>query len=323
MRGRPLGPGAPDVSAVGFGGMRLSFPGRPEEGSALALLHAAFDAGITLVDTASSYCLDEDEQGHNERLIAQALGSWSGPRDGIVVATKGGIRGGSGKGRRDGRPEYLREVCHRSSRALGVDCITLYQLHAPDPKVTFADSVGALADLRRAGKIRFVGLSNVSLAEIQEAQAIVPIVTVQNRLNPYCQEDVSNGILAHCEESGIGYLAYSPVGGWLHAHLAHHPTLARISRRHGVSAHAVVLAWLMSLASTVIPIPSARSRERLVDWVAAVNLELGSDDLAAIGQAQFREPHPTLLQRIRGRLGRLPLVRKVWAQVVRREPSRG
>jgi aryl-alcohol dehydrogenase-like predicted oxidoreductase len=300
------------VSAIGLGGMRLSFPGRPPENVAQRVIHAALDRGITLIDTAISYGIDEAEHGHNERLIAKALKTWSGPCEAIVVATKGGIRGGSGHGTRDGRPEHLREACEHSLRSLAVDRITLYQLHAPDPKVPFVESVGALADLQRTGKIRFVGLSNVSLEQLRIAETVVPVATVQNRLNPFFQSDRSNGVLDYCRDRGIGYLAYSPVGGWLHEQLRQDATLGAIARRCDVSLTAVVLAWLLSLAPNVIPIPSARAEPHVHDWVKGPELALDGKDLAAINEATFKEREPTLPQRIKSRLGHNVWLRRAY-----------
>ena len=150
--------------------MHLSIQDRPRRSRAFEVIHAALDAGVTLIDTADVYCLDDSEIGHNERLVAKALESWSGDRDRVIVATKGGVKRPSGRWEMDGRPEHLRAACERSLAALGVERIDLYQLHAPDPKVPLAESVGALADLQREGKIRWVGLSNVSVPQIREAE---------------------------------------------------------------------------------------------------------------------------------------------------------
>ena len=164
-----------------------------------------------------------------------------------MVATKGGVVRTGGRWDTDGRPEHLRAACDRSLRALGVERIALYQLHAPDPAVPFEESVGALAELRRAGKIRWVGLSNVSVEQIRSAEAIVPVTTVQNRLNPFFREALATGVLRYCTERGIGFLAYSPVGGGrLNRKLPDHPVLAPMARRLGVSAHVLVLAWVLA-----------------------------------------------------------------------------
>ena len=196
--------------------MHLSLVDRPPEAEGVRVIHAALDAGVTLIDTADVYCLDQNDIGHNERLVAQALASWNGPRGRVLVATKGGLTRPSGRWERDGRPEHLREACERSLRALGRDSIDLYQLHAPDSKIRLEDSVGALADLRREGKIRLVGLSNVTVGEIKTAEAIVPITSVQNRLNPFFREALDGGVVRYCAERGIGFLAYSPTGGSLY-----------------------------------------------------------------------------------------------------------
>jgi len=285
---RSLGPGAPQVPAIGFGGMPLSIGGRPDDAQGIRVLHAVFDAGVTLIDTADVYCLDDDDIGHNERLIAKALRSWTGDRASLIVATKGGLRRPRGAWVTDGRPAHLRVACDQSLQALGVEAIDLYQLHAPDNRVPFADSVGALAELRAAGKIRRVGLSNVSVEEIDEARGIVPITSVQNRLNPFFREAVADGVVEHCARLGIGFLAYSPVGGGrLNLKLPSHPVLQPIAQAHGVSPHAVVLAWVLARGSTVIPIPGARTVEHATDSLTATTMTLSPGDLAAIDRAQF------------------------------------
>ena len=289
MQTRPLGPGAPAVAVVGFGGMPLSIQGRPDdEAAAVRVVHAALDAGMTLLDTANVYCLDDTDVGHNERLIAKALRSWGGRQDEAVIATKGGITRPKGAWDVDGRPASLHQACEQSLRALGTDCIALYQLHRPDPKVPFAESVGALAELRREGKIRWVGLSNVSVGEIREAAAIVPVVTVQNRLNPFFREALESGVVAHCAREGIGFLAYSPVGGGrLNKKLPQVMALRPIAAAHGATPHAVVLAWVLAQGPTVIVIPGARTVAHATDSATAADLALTPAELAAIDAAEF------------------------------------
>ena len=288
MQQRTLGPGAPMVSAIGYGGMHLSIVDRPPTEQAIRAIHASLDAGVTLIDTADAYALDETEIGHNERLIARALREWQGDADGIVVATKGGMTRIGGQWGRDGRPEHLREACDRSLKALGVDQIALYQLHAPDPKVPFDDSVGALAGLRDAGKIRWVGLSNVSVEQIERAARIVPITSVQNRLNPFFPDSRSDGVIRYCSGHGLGFLAYSPTGGGrLNRKLADHPVVAAIARRRHASPHAVIIAWDLTQGPTVIAIPSSRRPEHAVDAARAADLMLTPDDIAEIDAATF------------------------------------
>ena len=288
MNTRSLGPDAPDVSVVGLGGMPLSIQGRPATDVAVRVIHASLDAGVTLIDTADVYCLDDNNIGHNERLIAQALREWPGERDSIVVATKGGLTRPEGRWDRNGHPEHLRRACEKSLQALAVDRIDLYQLHAPDPEVPLEDSVGALEDLRREGKIRWIGLSNVSVAEIRQAESTVPIVTVQNRLNPFFREALRTGVVEYCAQHGIGFLAYSPVGGGrLNKKLPTHPVVAEIAQRHGTSTHSVVLAWVLHQGESVIIIPAARTIEHAVDSASSATLELSHEELAAIDAAEF------------------------------------
>jgi aryl-alcohol dehydrogenase-like predicted oxidoreductase len=285
---RSLGPNAGEVSAIGYGGMHLSVAERPDEAQALEVLLAVFDAGVTLVDTADVYCLDHADLGHNERLIAKALKRWSGAPSRIRVATKGGLVRPDGRWDRDARPEQLKQACERSLKNLGVDTIDLYQLHAPDPKVPFADSVGALADLQTEGKIRHIGLSNVTVDEINQARRSASIASVQNRLNPFFREAVDGGVLAHCTRMGIGFLAYSPTGGGrLTRKLPDIPVLADLSAELGVTPHQLVLAWVMAQGPTVIPIPSARRVAHALDSARAADLVLAATDLARITAAEF------------------------------------
>jgi aryl-alcohol dehydrogenase-like predicted oxidoreductase len=285
---RPLGPGAPAVTAVSFGAMPLSLSERPSEAQALAVLHAVLDAGVTLIDTANVYCRTESDIGHNERLVAQALRTWKGPRESITVATKGGLLRPRGAWVRDGRPEVIQRSCEESLRALAVDRIDLYQLHALDDRVPLADSVGALADLQRAGKIHWIGVSNFSVADIDEALAIGAVVTVQNRLNPFFREALDDGVLEHCRALGIGFLAYSPVGGGrLNRTLPGHAVVARIAQGHGVSAHAVVQAWVLAQAPNTIIIPGARTVAHALDSLTADGLALSADELEQIDRAEF------------------------------------
>jgi aryl-alcohol dehydrogenase-like predicted oxidoreductase len=289
MKTRPLGPGAPSVPVVGFGGMPLSIADRPDEATAIDVLHAALDAGMRLIDTANVYCLENRDLGHNERLIAKAVSSWSGPgRADVIVGTKGGMTRPGGRWERDARPEHLKLSCEHSLRALGVDTIDLYQLHAPDPKVPFADSVGALGDLQREGKVRWIGLSNVSVDQIREAESMVKVVTVQNRLSPFFREALTGGVVEYCERHGIGFLAYSPVGGGrLNKKLPHHPILTRIAEAHDATPHQIALAWVLAQGDSVIIIPGARTISHTEASAGAAAIALTPQELAEIDGAKF------------------------------------
>ena len=268
--------------------MHLSIQERPPEEQGIRVIHAALDAGVTFIDTADVYCLDEQDLGHNERLVAEALRRRPSDRERVIVGTKGGVTRPRGRWETDGSPRHLQEACEQSLRALAVERIDLYQLHAPDPAVPFADSIGALADLQRQGKIRWVGLSNVSVAQIREAQSIVTVTTVQNRLNPFFREALADGVVEYCTQQGIGFLAYSPTGGGrLNRKLPGHPVLQPMASRLGVTAHALILAWVLARSPDVIVIPSARTVEHAVDSARAAELVLSEADLSAITAAEF------------------------------------
>ncbi len=288
MRQRSLGPGAHAVSSIGLGGMPLSIADRPSTDIGVRVIQASLDAGITLIDTADVYCLDESDIGHNERLIARALAEWGGNRDTVVVATKGGLIRPDGRWERKGTPDHLRRACEQSLAALRVSRLDLYQLHAPDPDVPFVESIGALADLRSEGKIRWVGLSNVSVQQIKHAESVVPVVSVQNRLSPFFREALETGVVDYCTERGIGFLAYSPVGGGrLNKKLATHAALLRIGANVGLTPHQLVLAWVLAQGPSVIPIPGARSVEHALSSAKVADVDLPEDTLRDVGAQEF------------------------------------
>jgi len=273
-----------EVSCIGLGGMPLSLEGRPTDDDGVRVIAAAIDAGMTLIDTADVYCIGDDDIGHNEQLIARALRE-HGAAGHVTVATKGGLRRPGGAWVTDGRPEHLRRACEASLRALDVDAIELYQLHAPDDDVPFADSVGALAELQREGKIKRVGLSNVSVAEIEEARAIVEVAGVQNRCNPMDTAAFDDGVVTHCAGRGIAFLAHSPVGGHHgHVRIDTNPVLEQVGTRHGVSPYQVCLALLLDVAEVMIPIPGASKIASAQSSAAAAALELNADDRAELAR---------------------------------------
>jgi aryl-alcohol dehydrogenase-like predicted oxidoreductase len=273
------------IPVIGFGGMPLSIQGRPSEEQGRLVLHAAIDAGMTLLDTADVYCLDDNDIGHNERLIASALRERD-DRDAIRVATKAGLRRPRGAWTSDATPEHIREACEQSLRSLERERIWLYQLHAPDPQVKFETSVEAFAELQRAGKFRHFGLSNVSIAQIEKAAAILPVVSVQNRLNPYFRENVK--VAEYCARKGITFLAYSPVGGGrLAKKLPQFDVLIELASKYDRSVHAVTIAWVRAKGRTVVPIPAARTVEHARDSAAAGELVLTPEEIRAIDETEF------------------------------------
>ena len=200
MEHRELGESGLKVSAIGLGGMPLSIDGRPTEAEAIRVIHASLDAGVTFIDTADVYCLDHTDIGHNERLIAKALRERSGSGE-IIVATKGGLERPGGEWTTNGRPEHLRRACEASLRALGLDAITLYQLHAPCDE-SLEESVGELSRLQEEGKIQHIGLSNVDVDQITQAQSIAPIVSIQNRRNPHDTSAWDEGVMRAARLTG-------------------------------------------------------------------------------------------------------------------------
>jgi aryl-alcohol dehydrogenase-like predicted oxidoreductase len=271
-----------DVFPIGLGAMPMSLAGRPPEERSIRTIHAALDAGVNLIDTADAYAFDHTDIGHNERLIAKAL---RGRRDGVIVATKGGMtRDGQAWGV-DGRPEHLRAACEASLRALETDRIDLYQYHRPDPDVPYAEAIGVFKELQDEGKVRWIGISNANVEQIEEACAIADVAAVQNQLSLEYTSPIGKGELTLCEEGGIAFLPWSPLGGISSAAEAagRHDPVSGAAAAHGVSPQQVALAWLLALSPVVIPIPGASRPESIADSVRAVELELTADELEAIG----------------------------------------
>jgi pyridoxine 4-dehydrogenase len=263
------------VNRLGFGAMRITGEGiwgepeNPDE--ARAVLKRAVELGINLIDTADSYGPEV-----SERLIGETLYPY--PED-LVLATKGGLlRDGPGQWRPDGRPEHLREACEGSLKRLKVDRIDLYQLHRIDSRVPAEESLGVLAELREEGKIHHVGLSEVSVEEIQRAQEIVPIVSVQNRYN--LTDRGSEDVLDFCEREGIGFIPWFPLATGDLARPG--GPLDEIAARHDASPGQVALAWLLWRSPVMLPIPGTSSVEHLEENVAAASLDLGEEEFAAL-----------------------------------------
>ena len=281
--------GTTTVSAIGLGGMQLSIEGRPEDrGRAVATVHAALDAGITLIDTADAYHLHADEVGHNEVLIAQALATYGGDTTDVLVATKGGhLRPGDGSWTLDGSPQHLREACDASLKRLGVDAIGLYQFHRPDPKVDYADSIGAIAELLDAGKIRMAGISNASVAQIRQAQEILGgrLVSVQNQFSSTFRS--SEVELRLCNELGLAFLPWAPLGGSSGAGVlgSRHAAFAEVAEDHSVSPQQVTLAWMLALSPIVIPIPGSSRPETIRDSAAGADLTLTAAEVETLSAA--------------------------------------
>ncbi|GAA2779799.1 aldo/keto reductase [Streptomyces showdoensis] len=291
MRQRALGGVA--VGAVGLGTMPLSIEGHPDGARALATVHAALDAGVTLLDTADSYHPPGGEPGAGERLVARALAAYGGDRDAVLVATKGG-RGRSADGgwTVDGRPEHLRRAAEASARRLGTTPLGLYQLHKPDPAVPYAESLGAMRELLDAGTVRLAGISNVDTGQIRLAREILGerLVSVQNRYSPAVRDAEAELLL--CAELGLAFLPWSPLGGISRSSLdgssaqeedPEFGAFHRVARARGVSPQRVALAWLLARPGNVLPIPGASRPESARDSALAAELVLTEAELAELG----------------------------------------
>jgi pyridoxine 4-dehydrogenase len=262
------------VNRLGFGAMRITGRGiwgdPPSRDQAIATLRRVVELGVNFIDTADSY-----GPSVSEELIASALFPYP---DDLVLATKGGlVRPGPNRWEPDGRPSHLRSACEGSLRRLRLEQIPLYQFHRPDPRVPLAESLGEIAALKSEGKIRHVGVSNVSEAQLREAQRIVPIVSVQNRFNATDRKSAS--MVDLCEQEQLTFLPWAPV-----QEADRNPAVAEAAQRHGVSERQVVLAWMLASSPSILPIPGTGSVSHAEENVAAASLELSPDEIAAISK---------------------------------------
>ncbi|MEE2778842.1 MAG: aldo/keto reductase [Acidobacteriota bacterium] len=288
MKYRPFASTGWDISVIGLGGVPLSFASRPDEAAAVDVIHHALGCGINVIDTADAYCRDGSETGHNERLIAKALALLpASERQSVRVLTKGGYtRPGSGWAP-DGRPEHLRSACEGSLARLGAESIDLYQHHTPDPDVPIEETIGALAELRSEGKIRHIGVSNYSVEQIDIAQSIVEIASVQNQYSPRHRVPESDGTLAATGTRNLAFLPWSPLGGMGGAKTLDRglDALRAVGADHGTGPHRVALAWLLAKGPHVFPIPGASRRETIEDSALAADLVLGEAEIALLDRS--------------------------------------
>jgi pyridoxine 4-dehydrogenase len=273
------------VSVIGLGAMHFSLAGRPPEAESIAVIHRALDLGVTFIDTADAYCLDETEKHHNERLVRRALASYDGDTSNVVVATKGGLMRPGGAWVTDGHPDHLRKTIRDSVEALGGGPITLWQHHAPDPRVPVEVSLSVVKSAVDEGLIRFVGVSNYSVELIERARRVVDVVSVQNQYSPWHREPEKDGVLAYCEREGLTFLPWSPFGGMNRAKkLDEIPVLASLSRERGLSPQRLVLAWLRARSPRILPIPGTTKIAHLEDCVAAAAVTLTPEEVRRIDE---------------------------------------
>lgn len=263
-----------EVQRMGLGAMRVTGAGvwgdPPDRAAARALLRRALELGITFLDTADSY-----GPAVSEEIIAEALHPYPA---GLVIGTKGGFTRPSRSWRADGRPEHLRAAIDGSLKRLRLERIDLYQFHTPDRHVPFADSLGAIAEAQRAGKIRHIGLSNVSVAQLEEAERLVKVVSVQNEYN--LGDRASEAVLAACAQRAIAFLPWYPLGA---GSVLRSAKVKRVASRLGATPAQVALAWLLAHSPVMLPIPGTGSIAHLEENIAAAALQLSADDLRALG----------------------------------------
>jgi pyridoxine 4-dehydrogenase len=269
------------VRRLGFGAMRLAGPdilGPPADlATAARVLRTAVDLGVNFVDTADAY-----GPYANEQFIADTLRPYP---DDLVIATKGGlVRADDGSWPTNGDPEHLRNACEGSLQRLGVEAIDLYQFHRPDPTIPFEESVGALIELRDAGKIRFIGLSNVDLDQYRSARDMTAIASVQNRYN--VRDRDSEDLLRACEEDGVAFIPFFPLQGFGFTSGSH--ALGAVGQAHQATPAQVALAWLLHRSPVMLPIPGTSSPAHLHQNIAAAHLSLREQDMERLDAINAR-----------------------------------
>ncbi|AFZ04069.1 aldo/keto reductase [Calothrix sp. PCC 6303] len=274
------------VSAIALGGMPMSIYDRPPESQSIDTIHRALDLGITFIDTADSYCKDESDKHHNEKLIYRALQTYKGDTSKVIIATKGGLMRPNQSWTQNGNPQHLRQTIRVSFEALGgKKPIDIWQYHSPDPQYTIEESLKAAKEAVDEGLIRFVGVSNFSVEQIKQARDVVDIVSVQNQYSPWQRQPEFDGVLDYCQQENLTFLPWSPFGGMRrHAGLQDMPVLAKLAQEKAVSVYCIVLAWLRSKSSCILPIPGASKASSVEDSVHAINVTLSQEEVESIDQ---------------------------------------
>ncbi|MFB2921526.1 aldo/keto reductase [Aerosakkonema funiforme] len=287
METKKLGNTNVTMSAIGLGGMPMSVSGRPPESQSIQVIHRALDLGVTLIDTADSYCQDESDKHHNERLIYKALQQYKGDTSQVILATKGGLMRPKGAWTRNGNPDHLRKTIRESFAAFGGEKpIDLWQYHSPDPDYTIESALAPAKEAVEEGLIKFVGVSNFSVEQIKRARDVVEIVSVQNQYNPWYRQPEFDGVLEYCEKEGLTFLPWSPLGGSNRVgRLKNMKPISQLAKEKKVSVYNIVLAWLMAKSPCVVPIPGASKVSSIEDSVCAAEVKLSADEVTNIDRA--------------------------------------
>ncbi|MBF2067713.1 MAG: aldo/keto reductase [Calothrix sp. C42_A2020_038] len=272
------------VSAIGLGAMPMSIYDRPDESQSIEVIHRALDLGITFIDTADSYCKDESDKHHNERLIGKALQTYRGDTSNVVVATKGGLMRPNQNWTLNGNPEHIRETIRVSFEALGGNKpIDIWQYHAPDPQYSIQESLKPAIEAVDAGLVRFVGVSNFSVEQIKQARDVVDVVSVQNQYSPWYRQPEYDGVLEYCQKEGLAFIPWSPFGGRRrHSDLQDISIINKLAQQKGVSVYGIVLAWLRSKSSCILPIPGASKVSSIEDSARAGDIKLSEAEVQQI-----------------------------------------
>jgi aryl-alcohol dehydrogenase-like predicted oxidoreductase len=284
---RELGTTREMLFPIGLGGMPMSLRDRPPEAQSIATIHKALESGVTLIDTADAYCRDESDKHHNEKLIHKALQQYSGDKSQVMVATKGGLMRPDGSWTQNGNPDHLRQTIRASFEALGGENpIDLWQYHSPDPNYSIEEALTPAKEAVNQGLIRYVGVSNFGVEQIKQARDVVEIVSVQNQYNPWHRDPEFDGVLEYCEIEGLTFLPWSPLGGSGRVkQLQQFTGIMDLAKEKGLSIYSLILAWMLSKSSCIVPIPGASKPESIADSVKAAQVRLEPQEIAIVGDA--------------------------------------
>lgn len=287
MKIKQLGNTGVEISGLGLGAMPMSLSGRPPEAEAIQTIHRALALGITLIDTADSYCLDESDKHHNEQLICKALQQYDGDTSKIFIVTKGGLMRPNGDWVPNGNPDHLRQTIQASFEALGGEKpIDLWLYHSPDPNYSIKESLTPAQEAVAAGLIRFVGVSNFSVNQIKQARDVVDIVAVENQYNLWHRNPELDGVLEYCEQEALTFIPWSPLGGVggkrRTSNLNALPILTELAAAKGVSIYCILLAWLQAKSPVIVPVVGARKASSIEDSVRSVAVQLSDAEIQQI-----------------------------------------